>query len=225
MSDSDGPGGRCARGVFRPCWEWQPAADAVPGHARAAAAREGPRAERHPRRPWRGLWRVHHLALHGHHRRPRASSGRPCSASPCSTSSNMEIERYTLATGETAVAGFVRFWKPWGVLFCLFTVVPNMWPGWATSGVTIFSFLIGGGNVPLHHLRRARRRGDCPDRLSRRLSDARAGAVLQGRPDARVPGGRDRHGDRRLGLGRAARDDHAGSDGCPTPTSCRCRSS
>ena len=27
---------------------------------------------------------------------------------------NMEIERYTLATGETAVAGFVRFWKPWG---------------------------------------------------------------------------------------------------------------
>ena len=62
---------------------------------------------------------------------------------------NMEIERYTLATGETAVAGFVRFWKPWGVLFCLFTVVPNMWPGWGTSGVTIFSFLIGGGDVPL----------------------------------------------------------------------------
>jgi hypothetical protein len=62
---------------------------------------------------------------------------------------NMEIERYTLATGETAVAGFVRFWKPWGVLFCVFTIVPNMWPGWATSGVTIFTFLIGGGNVPL----------------------------------------------------------------------------
>jgi hypothetical protein len=62
---------------------------------------------------------------------------------------NMEIERYTLATGETAVAGFVRFWKPWGILFCLFTIVPNMWPGWATSGVTIVTFLIGGGNVPL----------------------------------------------------------------------------
>ena len=62
---------------------------------------------------------------------------------------NMEIERYTLATGETAVAGFVRFWKPWGVLFCLFTILPNMWPGWATSGVTILTFLIGGGNVPL----------------------------------------------------------------------------
>jgi hypothetical protein len=60
---------------------------------------------------------------------------------------NMEIERYTLATGETAVSGFVRFWKPWGVLFCLFAVVPNMWPGWATSGVTILTFIIGGGNV------------------------------------------------------------------------------
>ena len=62
---------------------------------------------------------------------------------------NMEIERYTLATGETAVSGFVRFWKPWGMLFCLFTILPNMWPGWATSGVTILTFLIGGGNVPL----------------------------------------------------------------------------
>ena len=62
---------------------------------------------------------------------------------------NMEIERYTLATGETAVAGFVRFWKPWGVVFCLFTILPNMWPGWATSGVTIFTFLAGGGDVPL----------------------------------------------------------------------------
>ncbi|MGH9160560.1 MAG: Nramp family divalent metal transporter, partial [Vicinamibacteraceae bacterium] len=36
-----------------------------------------------------------------------------------------------------------------GVLFCLFTIVPNMWPGWATSGVTILTFLVGGGNVPL----------------------------------------------------------------------------
>jgi hypothetical protein len=51
--------------------------------------------------------------------------------------------------GETAVSGFVRFWKPWGVLFCLFTILPNMWPGWATSGVTILTFLMGGGDVPL----------------------------------------------------------------------------
>ena len=35
---------------------------------------------------------------------------------------NMEIERYTLATGETAVTGFTRFWKPWGIIFVLTTV-------------------------------------------------------------------------------------------------------
>ena len=36
---------------------------------------------------------------------------------------NMEIERYTLATGETAIAGFARSWKPWGILFCVFAIV------------------------------------------------------------------------------------------------------
>ena len=57
---------------------------------------------------------------------------------------NMEIERYTLATGETAVAGFARFWKPWGILFCVFAVVPNVWPGWGTAGATILTYLVGG---------------------------------------------------------------------------------
>jgi hypothetical protein len=32
---------------------------------------------------------------------------------------NMEIERYTLATGETAITGFSRFWKPWGPVMCV----------------------------------------------------------------------------------------------------------
>src|SRR5215207_5191927 len=59
---------------------------------------------------------------------------------------NMEIERYTLATGETAIAGFARSWKPWGVLFCVFAIVPNVWPGWGTAGATTFTYLIGGGN-------------------------------------------------------------------------------
>jgi len=27
---------------------------------------------------------------------------------------NMEIERYTLATGETALTGFSRYWRHWG---------------------------------------------------------------------------------------------------------------
>ncbi len=56
---------------------------------------------------------------------------------------NMEIERYTLATGETAVTGFTRLWKPWGVLFVIMTIVPWAWPGWATGGTTTLSFAFG----------------------------------------------------------------------------------
>jgi len=56
---------------------------------------------------------------------------------------NMEIERYTLATGETAVTGFTRLWKPWGLLFIIMTVVPWAWPGWATGGTTTLSFAFG----------------------------------------------------------------------------------
>ena len=56
---------------------------------------------------------------------------------------NMEIERYTLATGETAVTGFTRLWKPWSWLFIIMTVVPWAWPGWATGGTTTLSFVLG----------------------------------------------------------------------------------
>jgi hypothetical protein len=56
---------------------------------------------------------------------------------------NMEIERYTLATGETAVTGFTRLWKHWGWLFIIMTIVPWAWPGWATGGTTTLSFVLG----------------------------------------------------------------------------------
>ena len=56
---------------------------------------------------------------------------------------NMEIERYTLATGETAVTGFTRLWKPWGVLFIVMAVAAWMWPGWASGGSTTLSFALG----------------------------------------------------------------------------------
>ena len=55
----------------------------------------------------------------------------------------MEIERYTLATGETAVTGFTRLWKPWGLLFVVMTIVPWAWPGWATGGTTTLAFAVG----------------------------------------------------------------------------------
>src|SRR3954454_14946391 len=56
----------------------------------------------------------------------------------------MEIERYTLDTQATAIAGFARSWKPWGILFCVFAVVPNIWPGWGTAGATTFTYIFGG---------------------------------------------------------------------------------
>ena len=60
---------------------------------------------------------------------------------------NMEVERYTLATGETAVAGFIRMWKPLGIVMCACAIIPNIWPAWATSAATVLTFLTGGGDV------------------------------------------------------------------------------
>jgi hypothetical protein len=59
---------------------------------------------------------------------------------------NMEIERYTLATGQTVVAGFSRWWKGWGIIICLAGAFQYVWPGWATSGSTVFTYLVGGGD-------------------------------------------------------------------------------
>jgi hypothetical protein len=60
---------------------------------------------------------------------------------------NMEIERYTLATGETVLTGFSRLGRHWGVFFVLLGLLANLWPGWATSAATLATYLIGGGSV------------------------------------------------------------------------------
>ena len=57
---------------------------------------------------------------------------------------NMEIERYTLATGETALAGFNRFWRHWGLVFAVMVYFANAWPGWAMSSATLATYLVGG---------------------------------------------------------------------------------
>lgn len=57
---------------------------------------------------------------------------------------NMEIERYTLATGETALTGFSRFWRHWGLVFAVMAYFANLWPGWATSSATMLTYLFGG---------------------------------------------------------------------------------
>lgn len=62
---------------------------------------------------------------------------------------NMEIGRYTLATGETAISGFTRLWKPWGIIFVVITIVTLAWPAWSTGAATMLTFAFGGGNVVL----------------------------------------------------------------------------
>jgi hypothetical protein len=57
---------------------------------------------------------------------------------------NMEIERYTLATGETALTGFSRYWRHWGLVFAILTYFANLWPGWATSSATLTTYIFGG---------------------------------------------------------------------------------
>ena len=60
---------------------------------------------------------------------------------------NLEIERYTLATGETALTGFSRLWRPAGLAFVVAVAFANAWPGWATSSATLLTFLIGGDSA------------------------------------------------------------------------------
>lgn len=62
---------------------------------------------------------------------------------------NMEIERYALATGETAITGFNRIWKHWGLVLAIMVYLSNLWPGWALSSATLITYLFGGGNPPV----------------------------------------------------------------------------
>ena len=57
---------------------------------------------------------------------------------------NMEIERYTLATGETALTGFNRFWKHWGLVLAVMVYFANLWPGWIMSAATLATYIFGG---------------------------------------------------------------------------------
>ncbi|MFH5822921.1 Nramp family divalent metal transporter [Georgenia sp. AZ-5] len=57
---------------------------------------------------------------------------------------NMEIERYTLATGETILTGFSRMWRHWGLVFAIGAYFANIWPAWATSSATLITYIFGG---------------------------------------------------------------------------------
>lgn len=57
---------------------------------------------------------------------------------------NMEIERWTLATGESAITGFSRLNKNWAWIMLLLNIVPWAWPGWATGAGTMLSWTFLG---------------------------------------------------------------------------------
>jgi hypothetical protein len=56
---------------------------------------------------------------------------------------NMEIERWTLVTGESAVVGFIRLSRGFGPLFLVCCTLPWVWPGWATGAATLIHWQFG----------------------------------------------------------------------------------
>lgn len=57
---------------------------------------------------------------------------------------NMEIMRWTLATGENAITGFCRLSRHWAPVFLILNIVPWMVPAWATSAAELTSWLVWG---------------------------------------------------------------------------------
>lgn len=57
---------------------------------------------------------------------------------------NMEIERWTLATGESAITGFCRLSRTWAPIMLALNVIPWIWPGWATGAASLLSWMLFG---------------------------------------------------------------------------------
>lgn len=60
---------------------------------------------------------------------------------------NMEITRWTLATGESAITGFARLSRLWAWVFLFLNVVPWLIPAWAKGGAQILSWLLFGAET------------------------------------------------------------------------------
>jgi len=66
---------------------------------------------------------------------------------------NMEIARWTLATGESAITGFCRISRHWGPVFLALNIIPWMIPAWSKGAAQLVSWLIwpeqaGTGHSP-----------------------------------------------------------------------------
>jgi hypothetical protein len=57
---------------------------------------------------------------------------------------NLEISRWTLATGESAITGFIRLNRHWAWVFLLLNILPWMLPAWAKGGAQLMSWTIWG---------------------------------------------------------------------------------
>lgn len=60
---------------------------------------------------------------------------------------NMEITRWALATGESAVTGFARLSKHWAGIFLFLNIVPWMIPAWAMGASELLSWLTFGATL------------------------------------------------------------------------------
>lgn len=63
---------------------------------------------------------------------------------------NMEIERWTLVTGESAITGFCRLSRIWVPVMLLMNIIPWAWPGWATGAGTMLSWSMYGPVVEMN---------------------------------------------------------------------------
>lgn len=57
---------------------------------------------------------------------------------------NVELGRYTIATGESFFTGCSRAWKGFGWFWFAAAIIIYMWPGWAATGATALDVLFGG---------------------------------------------------------------------------------
>ena len=185
----------------------QPSADAVSRHARTAAAWARARPQRDPGRARRRLRRVHHLALHDGDRRHLLPVGR--GAERDGAVLPQHGDRALHAGHRRDRGGRVRAFLEAVGRAVLSVHDPAEHVAWLGHQRRDHPGLPGGSHrrAAGDH-RRARRLGRGPHRLPHRLSDARARAVLQGGPDARVSGHRDRRRHQPLGVGRAAEGRH-----------------
>jgi hypothetical protein len=61
---------------------------------------------------------------------------------------NMEVTRWTLATGESAVFGFVRLHRFYAPVFLVCATLPWVWPGWATGAAVLLEWELGWPVIP-----------------------------------------------------------------------------